>query len=253
MTTINKYRILCNTESAYRYVWAEEEPTVCPSGVAHNIDSDNIAIVEHYTDQDVQAYIVEEDVRTGGHYQSRFVLLSISGSGWTELDVSWPIPVSLLSGDYTTCSGAEKGDEIEAVVAPDTIIGTVTSGVSVSGSVIEVSQTVIDNTAVGFYLKLDDGTNVNELGRVLSIDTDNLTVTVENAATDSFSPSTPTYVKQTVKFITDSVLEGPGGHALGRTKIGASYIPENTVLRLRYKNNGVNDQKYLSITLEYLY
>ena len=253
MITINKYRLYCNTEDEFRYVWNDVTPTTCPSGVGHTIDSDSITIIESHSDQDVQAHIVEENVQTGGHYQARFVVMPISGSGWTELDISWPIPVSLLSGEYTTCSGAEKGDEVEAAVAPDTITGVVTSGVSVSGIVIGVSQTVIDNTSVGFYLKLDDGTNVNDLGRVLSIDSTNLTVTVETGATNSFSPATPTYVKQTVKFISTSVLVGPGSYSLGRTKIGASYIPVNTVLRLRYKNNGVNDEKCLSITLEYLY
>jgi len=50
MTTVNQYRIYCNTEADYVYTWAETEPTVCPTDSAHSIDTDSITIVETVTE-----------------------------------------------------------------------------------------------------------------------------------------------------------------------------------------------------------
>jgi len=54
MATVYKYRVWCNTESGWQYVWAEEEPTVCPNNTGHTIDSDKTSISE--SSGDAQAY-----------------------------------------------------------------------------------------------------------------------------------------------------------------------------------------------------
>lgn len=46
MTIVYKYRLYCNTETAYVYDWAETEPTTCPNNTAHTIDSTKTTIVE---------------------------------------------------------------------------------------------------------------------------------------------------------------------------------------------------------------
>jgi hypothetical protein len=46
LTIVNKYRLYCNTETAYVYDWAESEPTTCPNNTAHSIDSTKTTIVE---------------------------------------------------------------------------------------------------------------------------------------------------------------------------------------------------------------
>ena len=50
MPVVNRYRIWCQTEAAYVYVWAESEPTLCPTDSGHTIDADSIAIVERTGD-----------------------------------------------------------------------------------------------------------------------------------------------------------------------------------------------------------
>ena len=46
MTTLNHYRIYCNTETAYVSKWGTEEPTVCPNDPGHSINTDSITVVE---------------------------------------------------------------------------------------------------------------------------------------------------------------------------------------------------------------
>jgi len=42
---VYKYRVWCNTDSKWEYVWAEVEPTVCPVDTAHPIDTAKTAVV----------------------------------------------------------------------------------------------------------------------------------------------------------------------------------------------------------------
>jgi hypothetical protein len=47
MTVVNKYRLWCNQEASYVYIWAESEPSTCPNDpVGHAIDTDQTTIVE---------------------------------------------------------------------------------------------------------------------------------------------------------------------------------------------------------------
>jgi len=46
MAVVSKYRMWCETEAVYVYVWSEEPPTQCPNDSGHSIDSDSIASVE---------------------------------------------------------------------------------------------------------------------------------------------------------------------------------------------------------------
>jgi hypothetical protein len=43
---LNQYRVWCNVEAAYVYVWANVEPVVCPNNNAHAIDTNSTTIIE---------------------------------------------------------------------------------------------------------------------------------------------------------------------------------------------------------------
>ena len=45
MAGSDKYRVWCNDENGWQYVWAENEPTTCPNNNLHVINSDKTAIV----------------------------------------------------------------------------------------------------------------------------------------------------------------------------------------------------------------
>jgi len=57
MTNLNHYRVWCNTDSKYEFVWLDVDaaaPTTCPTDTGHTIDQDKTAIVETVTTQQVE-------------------------------------------------------------------------------------------------------------------------------------------------------------------------------------------------------
>jgi hypothetical protein len=53
--TIFKYRIFCNTENAYKFVWGDTTPTTCPFSSSHNIDASTISVVDSVKENGVVA------------------------------------------------------------------------------------------------------------------------------------------------------------------------------------------------------
>lgn len=57
---IYKWRIYCETETAYVYNWASSEPTDCPNDSGHSIDSTKTAIVDSIETEEVTNGLVVE-------------------------------------------------------------------------------------------------------------------------------------------------------------------------------------------------
>lgn len=193
--------------------------------------------------------------KTGGKYQARSyeIVVDQAQGAWKELDVVFPYPISIFSTEWIEKPEFE-GDELQVLALPDTITGALSANVAAGATVIDVSQTVIDNTALGYNLKLDDGTNIDDMGRVFGIDKDNLKLTMETATTNAFLASSPTYCKQSIEFVPHICLSGLGRVELAKDVVGGSYIPANAILRIRYRNNeGSTTNKVFSAILEYKY
>lgn len=256
MANLNKYRLYCNDCAQYFYVWLEEEldePSQCTTNASHTVDTSKTTIVE--VERDNEILVKEETIKTGGFYQARGLAAGVPScipGAWHDLvNFSWPIPISLLSAE-AKCLSDHSGDKIEFLVAPGTTIGAVTQNIAASDDWIYVQQSVIDNIKVGRWIELVDGTNTDNCGRVLEIDSTNNRIKVETAAAHAFLASTPTYIKMTVKMIYD--VELVEGHRLviGESKIGGSYIPAGTTMVLRYQNNNGQAKRFAFI-VEYLY
>lgn len=120
------------------------------------------------------------------------------------------------------------------------------------GFEVVVTSTVIENTMGGYYIKLDDGTNSNDLGRVVHIDSTNSKIYTEVAPTNTYSPLTPTYVKQTVYQFLNYMLWNQQKYVIGDSKIGGQSIPANMPVTVIYKNNG-DTNKTIVGGVDYLY
>lgn len=117
---------------------------------------------------------------------------------------------------------------------------------------ISVSQTVIDNTCAGKYIKLDDGVNADVVDKVVSVDITNDKIYVETNLTNSFLAATPTYIKQTTYIMKDFELGGPAITNIGGSKIGGTYIPKDTIIKLYYDNKAPSTAKDFVGRVEYL-
>lgn len=246
---------MCTTDNTYEYVWGTEEPTKCPTNTAHTIDTGTITIVDEASSNMVK--IKEENIATGGNYQATTVsfkgMTGPTGTSYT-IDFSWPIPVNVLDIHMQT-EEIHRFDEIKLTVAPNTIIGILTDDVCNGATGLDVSQTVIDNTMLGYYLEITDGAKLLDCGQVISIDTTNNRLVTETLPSETYLAFSPTYVRQTVYVIKDFMLSAPQKEIIGEGKIGGSYIPANVIVRAIYKTNStsIDNPKYLTGMIEYLY
>lgn len=199
------------------------------------------------TQNPMQVVIVEEfSNKTGGHYQAQSFKITVDQDGENFKTITFPIPISMLAAKWQNKS-MHDDDEVELVVGDGTVIGAITANAAVDDTVLTVSQTVIDNTSIGYYLSI----NGQECGRVLSIDAENSQVTMETPVASAENAGAT--ITQCVKLFPRGFLPDEGRVDLGDSKIGGSYIPANTEIKAKYwrKNSG-NATKFIFF-MEYLY
>ena len=202
--------------------------------------------------------IREETTRTGvnasggGFGCKGFAANIAENTNWNDLiTFSLPYPASLLDA-FTHIPAANDGDQLEFLVAPDTVIGALDADEASGQTVLSVGQTVIDNISIGAFVKVDDGTNSDDCGQVVSVDTTAGTITVETALTNSFAAATPSYIKMTRKMAETIELVGGQNLQVGFGSVGGSYVPANTDITVTYKSSDGAAGKRLSFVMEFL-
>ena len=246
-----RYRIFCVTESKNVYVWAETEPTACPNNTAHTINTNSISIVDRRDPNEVR--INEETTPTGGHFKVETVAVPVAGGVdvVTTATKSWFHPVSILTFNFGTTAD-HQGDIITIDAPSDFTIGVITQAVAPGATVIQVSQSAIDIIGIGYYVKLDNGTNASNLGRVLAMNKVTRNITVETATTNGFLVGTPTQVKISVRTLDAYEIAEPSRYKFGASKFRGIYIPANAIVKISYTNKAVTSKR-LVVDLEYLY
>lgn len=248
MSKLVKYRIWCNTDNKYEYTWDEEgiTPTKCPKNTVHDVDNNSITIVETMEDNSIS--IKTEEIETQGLTQVQsFEVDVLDTVGTYTKHISFPIPINVIRGKWFNKSNYD-GDVLEFVIAEDSIIGAITSNVENGDTIINVSATVLANTKLGYYIKCEG----QDWGRVLSINTTNNQITIENAATASITATGSEYILQTIKLVPHLYLEGTETMMVLEGGIGSQYIPEGVTMTIKYHNNTGVAKKYSAI-LEYFY
>lgn len=248
-SAVYQYRIFCNTESQNVYQWGTVAPTTCPNNTAHSINPNSISVVDQIASNAVK--IQSESVPTGGYFRSETFKVIAAGNTTTASQFVWPFNISLLMVSCTTTSEHE-GDSITAEVPSNLTVGAITQDVSIGDTVLNVSLSVINYVAIGFYISITDGTNTDTLNRIISIDKINNKITLETASTHNYSAATPTYVSMTVSPLHDFEFGPPQTYHLGQSSLGASHIPANVPIVVKYTNITA-DTKMLIFNCEYLY
>ncbi len=253
MSTLYKWRVYCETDAKYETAWGPDMPTTCPvDPVSHIINQSLTTAVETVDPNRVQ--IQEEYTNTQGIYQFTGFNSAIS-SGTpgtvTTINNSWPYGITLLNGGFDAAT-SQIGDELKVDVAPNTTIGILTVAASAGATVLSVSSTVLTNILVGYKVTIYDGVNTDVLGRCLSKDTVNNTITVETALVHDFGLSPTSYIMITVEVVKSLYIGSSRTYEFAKKKIGGKYIPAGANVRIQYTNNdGV--QKNFIYFMELMY
>lgn len=257
MTSVNKWRVIITSDSSHDFVWRDEDqgpPTAGSNGEA--ITTSLSRVVEVIESNKV---IIQEEAipSAGGHYAFHSEKMIAAANTITTHDISFPIAINILASKIHLTPDME-GDVISWSISPNTTVGTITSDVSISDTVINVSQTVVDNVDIGYHIRLaaagdPEGTN-ESLCRVLTKDTVAKTLTVEQAATQAWLASGPTLVQMNIFYLWNvEIAAGEHNIEPGKSKIGSAHLPANTIIRAIYDNKHVTDAKTFITYVEYLY
>ena len=248
MNKVKHWRVYCETESAWTdgYLLDGVSPTTCFTDTGHTVNSNSTQLLGDIMNQNVN--IVEESTPTGGAYKS-VSYKEVCAVGLSTHDYSFKYPISALSISFNTIQD-NQDDTLEVIIGEETTVGTVSATVTAADTVITVDSTVMDNAKLGYYINLDDATNNDNVGEVTSKDLVNSTITVDIPTTNGFAVGT--LVKMSVKSVDNFTFGPPGRYVLGDSKIGGSYIPALTVIRVKYTNNGASSVNFYPV-IEYLY
>jgi len=193
-----------------------------------------------------QPKYIEEGNVTQELFCAESLIIDISSGDTTKVvDFSWPFHIALKSGTIYA-SDEMIGDEMSVKIAPDTIIGVITSSIAVGDTSVNVSPTVIQNIKYGQYAGLPH--LGKELGRVITVGTDYL----EFESPFDVSANAGSYIGMCAKIIPYLYFNNTRSIEIGKTVTTANRIPKNTIVRVEYKNNNGLAKK-LSFFVEYLY
>jgi len=251
MSTLYKYKIWCNTESAWVTRWDTTAPSTCPNNNSHSVNTGSVSVTEEVSNS--QVVIKEENIPTGGNFLAYSVAFTAATGPQVDTDqmFSWPFPITVMAIRFTT-DETHYGDKVTCAVAPNTIVGALAGLCPTGATGATVTQTVIDNFMLGYYINFFNGVNSVDGGRVVNIDKSINKISWETPLTRSFSYLSPTYIRMTVFVINALHVGPPGTYVIGEGKIGGSYVPANIQTRVRYTNNG-DIPKNVYAVIELLY
>ena len=251
MTEVNEYKIYCNTDSKWEYMWGVTPPTTCPTNTAHSVDLSSVSVAHVVAEKIV--IIQEEEVPTGGHFGAETIIIDAGNFETKVKDVSWPIPISVLEIIVHPTTGMEN-DTISVDIAPNTTVGVLTATGATGATVHSVSSTVTDNIKVGYYACLAGHTGATAmLGRVLNVNGASGYITTEFPITVHDYAPTLTAVQQDIFMMHEHELPVSSvPFPIGGSKIGGSYIPANTTIRCTYVNSSTGSKHFVA-SVEYLY
>jgi hypothetical protein len=248
-STIKKALDYITQSLGYISAGFKEELDSTDSSILNNIISSHDGESDNEPETTFVKIKEETHGETQGHFQSRTMHLYTDGSALVQnCDISFPYPISLFSAEWLVAED-HVGDSAEFHLGPDTIIGYLTQTLNSGDSSIYVSDTVMENIKLGFYIGIEDS---SLFGRVISKDTENKCIEIEYPKAEIFNAGS--LVKMTVKIVPEWKFIAPGFCSVGESKIGASFIPSNTILRMVYHNeNGLTHKKLFGISIDYLY
>lgn len=158
--------------------------------------------------------------------------------------------VTAVTGAVLTISGsvvAQGGDTIALSMVP---FSTPLVEDLLPRNVIEVQDTCIQYGQVGMNMKITDGVNFDNLGRILSLDKATKRIEVEFPPTRNYPAGS--YIMVTRYFIQGMEFGGGGAYPFSAGRNKGSYIEKGKTARFAYTNRTATAVRF-TMKLEYLH
>lgn len=260
MSLLLRYAYTCSNGDYVDTEWRDSdhgEPTQCYENSTHTVVASSIRVIERR--DPAEMIVKEERIPTGGNYAYDTISFTAAANDTTVYDMpeadKWKIPINVTSIEYVTKSEHE-GDEFQVAIGIDSNVGPIAANVDAGAtSVVVASAQSLPYLMAGYMLKLSDGTNTDDVGMIVSVDTSTMTVNFDTPTTNAFSAATPTYllVTRVMAGRQRSIEIGPAwNYRVGDEKIGASYLPAGTDVKITYINKTGVAKRFV-ILVNYLY
>lgn len=248
------YTLFCITENNWINTTSSIPPTYCPVNPQHTIDQNSIVkVVNTRPSSTLDVSIKEETISTNGNYRFECLKCAVnSNDAQNVFNFSWPYPINCLSVKIPS-GEVHRGDKINCYAIPQqSVIGQITSNISVGDNNISVSTSVINNIKIGYNICVNDGINNNYIGEISSINSSNSTVSLDCQSSNNYLCATPTSVNICFNRIKNLVFSEPMIYDIGGQLSKAAYVQSNADIKIIYNNNSLSN-KTLCILIEYYY
>jgi hypothetical protein len=232
---VHKYRIYCTVHGSIEFYHEEPGPTACNIDATDEVNLNSVHNVS--TPNTNQSKVVEEDIPTGGHFKTWTESMTATAGESKILDVSYLYPINVLSTRIVTGED-HRGSTISLIVGPNTTIGQPTVDVAQGNNVIDADATSLEYAALGYKINLYNfiSTEIQEMGEIIEIDVVAGTITTSLTATSNHTYATSA-IQISVYMMDKFEFGEPWGRHMGDSKIGSSYIPAGTIIRMVFQNN----------------
>ena len=76
---------------------------------------------------------------------------------------------------------------------------------------------------------------------------------IEHNPDNTYSPYSPSYIRQTAYFMKDYLIGGPWRYTIGDSTVGGSSIPEDVIIEVVYTNKSLTANKEFTGYVEFFY
>jgi len=115
MDILNKYRIYCQTEQKNVYSDFREVPLdCCPNNINHSIDIDSLVVTESMDISNQRVVIQYDSSENLNNFRCAIDKYTINDIiGWSEFQISWPMPITLLEAHFDFDPNHDFDDKME--------------------------------------------------------------------------------------------------------------------------------------------
>jgi archaellin len=258
-----KYQIYCNTEDLWSIGYGTEPPTQCYYHSTDNVNPDSVQNLGLIGPNVVTA---QDSSPENGIFQFSEIVIDIppntSAPNVIKVTKTYPYDMYIWQMSISQVP-ANLGDQLSLAIAPDTVIGYVTSTASAGTNTINVSDTVIANVVRGMDIGFTytDGNSITTseyTGIVASIDRVNKTITMTQNLINTY-PGPAGQVPQAFVLLTLYPVKNITFDSAERLIVGAKglkpkKIPAGTPVQIIYTDNTINNVNVkLYFQLEYYF
>lgn len=252
MTILNKWRIFCESEGTWVYIWLENDapiPDDCPNISSHTINTNSISIADVLDNTEVT--LKEETTKTQGNFRTEGFSFDIPAQAEYVGSISFPYNINLLAVWFNVKS-QNLGDKLTVKYQPF-YAGALTVAITTPTTSIVADIVTCHLVNIGYELLIKRASDnlIENLGEILSINKTTCTITTTTSTVESFAQGDQLIINVSgVKNITMSSI---GRHSIGTSKIGSSFIKTGGVFYAHYTNMTPSNTKTFEYELEYLY